>query len=75
MTDDIIVFDRRAVRHHRDRAAAKIDAHDFLFREIKNRLTERLLDIDRTFEVTLNLGARCPVLSDRKAITADLTTA
>jgi len=75
VSQPIHIFDRQRVRRQRKRAAANFHHHDFLFREIKNRLTERLLDIDRTFEVTLNLGARCPVLSDRTAITADLTTA
>jgi len=74
VSQPIHIFDRQRVRRQRKRAAANFHHHDFLFREIKNRLTERLLDIDRTFEVTLNLGARCPVLSDRTAITADLTT-
>ena len=57
-----IIFDRRQVQRQRARAAVGFHRHDFLFREIKDRLAHRLLDIDRRFEVTLNLGARCPVL-------------
>ena len=71
----IHIFDRQRVRRQRRRAAVKFCDHDFLFREIKDRLTDRLRDINRTFETTLNLGARCPVLSERAVITADLTAA
>jgi hypothetical protein len=37
MTDSMNVFNRRLVRHHRDRAAPHLDGHDFLFREIAER--------------------------------------
>jgi NADH dehydrogenase [ubiquinone] 1 alpha subcomplex assembly factor 5 len=50
------VFDRRLLRIRRDRAAAQLSAHDFLFREAAERLTERLQDIKRRFEVALDLG-------------------
>lgn len=50
------VFDRRAVRRHRDRAAARLDAHDFLFREVANRLADRLEDVARRFPLGLDLG-------------------
>ena len=75
VSQPIQIFDRKRVRQQRSRSAPNFCEHDFLFREIKDRLTERLLDIDRTFEVTFNLGARHPVLIKRAAITADLTTA
>jgi len=50
------LFEREAVRKHRERAAPDIHAHDFLFREVAERLTERLDDVKRTFPVALNLG-------------------
>lgn len=50
------VFDRRAVRVHRDRAAAGLDGHDFLLREVGDRLADRLLDVRRSFPVALDLG-------------------
>ena len=34
------IFNRRVLRRHRDRAAAKIAAHDFLLREVSERLLE-----------------------------------
>lgn len=55
--DQIAVFDRRVVRLHRDRAAARIGEHDFLLREVAGRLTDRLADIRRTFPRVLDLGA------------------
>lgn len=50
------VFDRRTVRRHRDRAAEALAEHDFLLREVADRLTDRLLDIKRRFPVALDLG-------------------
>jgi len=50
------IFDRRVLRRHRDRAAAGIGAHDFLFREVGERLLDRLGDIRREFPLALDLG-------------------
>jgi len=50
------VFNRRAVRQHRDRAAGALSAHDFLFRETAERLADRLTDINRRFDLGLDLG-------------------
>ena len=52
----IRVFDRQLLRMHRDRAAARLHDHDFLFREIAERLTERLDDVKRRFSAALDLG-------------------
>ncbi len=52
------VFDRRAVRRHRERAAAGASAHDFLFREVGERLVERIDEVRRDFPLALELGAR-----------------
>lgn len=51
------VFDRAAVRRHRDRAATGLDGHDFLFREVAERLASRLDDIRRSFPTALELGS------------------
>lgn len=56
MSDPIRIFDRRRVRLHRDRAAPGLAAHDFLFREIAERLGDRLRDVNRRFESALDLG-------------------
>jgi SAM-dependent methyltransferase len=58
MADSMNVFDRQLVRRHRDRAAATLDAHDFLFREVAERLADRLDDVTRKFPLALDLGCR-----------------
>ncbi len=50
------VFDRRLVRLHRDRAAARLGEHDFLFVEVAERLVDRLEAIRRRFPLALDLG-------------------
>lgn len=54
--DDIILFDRKTVRRHRNRAAATFADHDFLHREIADQLADRLRDIKRDFATALDLG-------------------
>ena len=56
MSAQMTVFDRRAVRLHRDRAARTLAEHDFLFHESAARLADRLDDIVRQFPRTLDLG-------------------
>lgn len=55
--DIMTLFDRRLVRRHRDRAGARIADHDFLFREVADRLAERLDLIRREFPHVLDLGS------------------
>jgi malonyl-ACP O-methyltransferase BioC len=63
MPEAMHVFDRRLVRRHRDRSAARISAHDFLLREVADRLCERLLDVTRRFPVALDLGCHAGTVS------------
>ena len=56
MEERIEVFDRRAVRRHRERAAPVLGAHDFLLRDVAGRLAERLDDVTRRFPLALDLG-------------------
>ncbi len=63
MSDDSAPFDRRAVRRHRDRAAAGFGAYDFLFAEAAERLADRLDDITRSFPLALDLGCHDGVLA------------
>jgi len=51
------VFDPKAVRRHRERAAARRTA-EFLFEESATRLVDRLADINRRFPRVLDLGCR-----------------
>jgi NADH dehydrogenase [ubiquinone] 1 alpha subcomplex assembly factor 5 len=65
----LLPFDRTTVRAHRERAAAHLGQHDFLLREVGERLTERLGDIKRDFHRVLDLGAHDgslhPLLGDK----------
>ena len=58
MSDDIRVFDRASLRRHRERAAETLAESDFLFREVAERLSDRLEDVTRRFPVALDLGCR-----------------
>jgi len=54
---EILIFDRRAVRQHRERAA-RLGTAEFLFDEAAERLVERLDDVKRDFARILVLGGR-----------------
>ncbi len=58
------LFDRRALRRHRDRAAAAPAEADFLLREVAERLADRLDDTLADFPLALEIGARNGLLSD-----------
>lgn len=53
-----IVFDRRAVRLHRDRAAGRIERVGPVLGEVADRLLDRLDDVSRRFGRALDLGGR-----------------
>jgi SAM-dependent methyltransferase len=80
---DPIIFDRRQVRRQRDRAAAALDRHDFLFRESADRLIDRLEDVTRGFPLALDLGCHDGALATRlkgrfgveRLVAADLSPA
>ena len=62
MTDQMLVFDRRQIRRNRDRAAPGFADHDFLKREISERVADRMGDIQRQFPHLLDLGCHNGVL-------------
>jgi SAM-dependent methyltransferase len=64
MDPTLAPFDRRRLRRHRDRAAADLAAHDFLFQDVAGRLAERLADFSRRFERALDLGCHGGELGD-----------
>jgi NADH dehydrogenase [ubiquinone] 1 alpha subcomplex assembly factor 5 len=65
MSEDVIrPFDRASVRRHRDRAAPALARHDFLLREVGERLGERIGDIRRDFPRVLDLGAHDGAMAD-----------
>jgi len=59
------VFDRRAVRRNRDRAAAAWDDHDFLVAAAAEQLLERLSEVRRDFPLVLELGCHGGTLAPR----------
>jgi NADH dehydrogenase [ubiquinone] 1 alpha subcomplex assembly factor 5 len=61
--DPLRIFDRRALRLHRARAARQPRAADFLVAEAAERLADRLDDMARRFPVALDLGCRDGVLA------------
>ncbi|PCJ57533.1 MAG: SAM-dependent methyltransferase [Rhodospirillaceae bacterium] len=56
MSDARSLFDRGLVQQHRERAAKDFDSYDFLFREVAERLADRLDDVLRDFPDVLDLG-------------------
>lgn len=64
MTHPVSIFDRATLRKHRDRAARGFAAHDFLVREVAERLADRLTDVVRSFPLALDLGCHTGELAD-----------
>ncbi len=80
MADAMDVFDRRAVRRHRDRAAARVERVAPVLAAVAERLVERLDDITRRFATALDLGGRgvvAPLLRARgiEVVASDLAPA
>ncbi|MBF0563017.1 MAG: methyltransferase domain-containing protein [Alphaproteobacteria bacterium] len=67
MADVLAVFDRKVVRQRWDRSAVRFGEHDFLFREVAERLLDRLDDITRAFPLALDLGCQGGVLAETLA--------
>lgn len=64
MADPIRIFDRSLLRKRRDRAAPEFAAHDFLIRDVAERLADRLSDVTRTFPLALDLGCHTGEIAD-----------
>lgn len=62
-----LIFDRRALRRQRRRAAHQKPACDFLHREVADRLDDRLGDVLRDFPLTVELGCHHGALSEKLA--------
>ncbi len=74
------VFDRRAVRLHRDRAAATVAEVSVVLRDAAERLVDRLDDMTRHFTHALDVGGRgvvAPLLRARgmAVVSCDLSPA
>lgn len=64
MSGPVDIFDRALLRQRRARAAAAFADHDFLFREIAERLAERTADVRRDFDRALDWGGRTGCFAD-----------
>ena len=65
MNENLInIFDRKAVRRNRDRAADEFGSFNFLFRELADRLVDRLFDIRREFPFALVLGSHKGIVKE-----------
>ena len=78
MTDTMHIFDRQAVRQHRDRAAASVTAVADILRDAADRLLDRLDDTTRRFSQALDIGGRgivAPMLRARgiEVVSTDLS--
>jgi len=80
MDSDMRVFDRAAVRRHRDRAAATVGSVADVLRDAAERLLDRLDDMVRRFDRALEVGGRgvvAPLLRARgiEVVSCDLSPA
>jgi NADH dehydrogenase [ubiquinone] 1 alpha subcomplex assembly factor 5 len=78
--DSMLVFDRFAVRLHRDRAARTVDRVADVLRDAAGRLLDRLDDTNRRFVDALDVGGRgvvAPLLRARgmRVVSCDLSPA
>ena len=64
------IFDRRLLRYRLARAADGWAGHDFLRREMVERLADRLLDLDRRFARAVEIDARDGLLAAHPAVAA-----
>ena len=76
--ESMLVFDRSAVRRHRDRAASTIGAVADVLRDAAERLVDRLDDTTRRFSFALDVGGRgvvAPLLRARgiEVVSCDLS--
>jgi NADH dehydrogenase [ubiquinone] 1 alpha subcomplex assembly factor 5 len=76
--DSMLVFDRDAVRRHRDRAARTVDRVADVLRDAAERLLDRLDDTNRRFTDALDIGGRgivAPLLRQRglRVVSCDLS--
>jgi NADH dehydrogenase [ubiquinone] 1 alpha subcomplex assembly factor 5 len=76
----MLVFDRLAVRRHRDRAARTVDQVADVLRDAAERLLDRLDDTNRRFTDALDVGGRgvvAPLLRARgmRVVSCDLSPA
>ncbi len=73
--DSMLVFDRAAVRRHRDRAASRVGTVAPILQDVAERLLDRLDDTTTRFATALDIGGRgvvAPMLRARGIATISL---
>lgn len=61
---DATIFDRDLLKSRRDITSAQFHNHDFLLKEITQRLLDNLEDIKREFHKVLNIGGHQKLMDD-----------
>ena len=75
VTDSMLIFDRQAVRRHRDRAAGRVAGVAPILHNVAERLLDRLDDTTTRFTAALDIGGRgvvAPMLRARGIPTVSL---
>ncbi|MBW4023150.1 MAG: methyltransferase domain-containing protein [Proteobacteria bacterium] len=67
MSDQADIFDRGAVRRHRERAASTVGGVVPILEDVADRLLDRLADTTRRFSAALDLGGRGVIASRLRA--------
>lgn len=62
MNGKLLIFDRAQLRRQRQRSAGGFARHDFLFRELAERLLDRLADIRQHFPLAADLSPQAGLL-------------
>lgn len=70
---DILIFDREHIKQNRERARQDFSKHHFLYRWSAAQLSDRLMDINRTFPLALQIGSR-GIIENHPKIEHILTT-
>lgn len=73
-SNSALPFDRALKRRHLARAAGGFARHDFLHREVTERLVDRVLDVKRAFPRALDLGGRGDIVATALAGRAGVET-
>ncbi len=63
-SSNIIIFDRDLIRRNKERSAVNFHDHDFLFKWSRNELSDRISDINRSFDNALQIGYRGGLTSE-----------
>ena len=58
------IFNKNSVANNLKRASIRFNNYDYLFKEVAERTSERLLDINKQFNIAAEIGSRGNILSN-----------